>query len=158
MELHTGLTPLAATSIFFLRKMRLLPYLLLATSFAFANNPNADLAPLMANTATSQMISILPLFVFAAGIAVFFALVQKNPQKAAIGCGGLCAIAFILGFFIWVLNFIASHAFIFILLAVALIFIFLICYMVYSPPSPNRPKNESDETLDKDNPFYEGPR
>ena len=96
------------------------------------------------------MISMLPLFVLAAGIAVFFALVQKNPQKAAI--------AFILGFFIWVLNFIASHAFIFILLAVALIFIFLICYMVYSPPTPNRPKNESDETLDKDNPFYEGPR
>lgn len=138
--------------------MHPLLFFLLAASSAFADNPNADLAPLMANTATSQMISMLPLFVFAAGIAVFFALVQKNPQKAAIGCSGLCAIAFILGLFIWVLDFIASHAFIFILLAVALIFIFLICYMVYSPPSPNRPKNESDETLDKDNPFYEGPR
>ena len=132
------------------------PTLLLAASSAFADNPNADLAPLMANTATSQMISMLPLFVLAAGIAVFFALVQKNPQKAAIGCGGLCAIAFILGLFIWVLDFIASHAFIFILLAVALIFIFLICYMVYSPPSPKRPKDEPEESLD--NPFYEGPR
>ena len=82
------------------------PYLLLAASLAFADNPNANLGPLMANTATSQMISMLPLFVFATGIAVFFALVQKNPQKAAIGCGGLCAIAFILGLFIWVLDFI----------------------------------------------------
>lgn len=131
--------------------------LLFTTSLAFADNPNADLAPLMANTATSQMISMLPLFVFAAGIAVFFALVQKNPQKAAIGCGGLCTIAFILGLFIWVLDFIASHAFVFVLLAVALIFIFLIIYMVYSPPSP-KPENKPEEPLDKDNPFYEGPR
>ena len=80
--------------------MHPLLFFLLAASSAFADNPNADLAPLMANTATSQMISMLPLFVFAAGIAVFFALVQKNPQKAAIGCSGLCAIAFILGLFI----------------------------------------------------------
>lgn len=138
--------------------MHPLLFFLLAASSAFANNPNADLAPLMANTATSQMISMLPLFVFAAGIAVFFALVQKNPQKAAIGCGGLCAIAFILGLFIWVLDFIASHAFVFVLLAVALIFIFLIIYMVYSPPSPKRPSNEQEVPLDKDNPFYEGPR
>lgn len=137
--------------------MHPLLFFLLAASSAFANNPNADLAPLMANTATSQMISMLPLFVFATGIAVFFALVQKNPQKAAIGCGGLCAIAFILGLFIWVLDFIASHAFVFVLLAVALIFIFLICYMVYSPPI-SKPENKPEEPLDKDNPFYEGPR
>lgn len=137
--------------------MHPLLFFLLAASSAFANNPNADLAPLMANTATSQMISMLPLFVLAAGIAVFFALVQKNPQKAAIGCGGLCAIAFILGLFIWVLDFIASHAFVFVLLAAALIFIFLICYMVYSPPI-SKPENKPEEPLDKDNPFYEGPR
>lgn len=52
----------------------------------------------------------------------------------------------------------ASHAFVFILLGVGLVFGCLILFMVFSPPSPPKKQNEYDPQKDKNNPFYEGPR
>lgn len=74
---------------------------LLATSFAFATDANANLGPIMADATVDQGLKMIPLFVLAVGIAIFFALVQKNPQKAAVGCGGSFAIAAVLGLIIF---------------------------------------------------------
>lgn len=112
---------------------KLLSFSLLTISTAFANNPNANLGPIMADAATNQMIKMFPLFMLALGIAVFFSLVQKNSKKAAIGCGGFFAIAFVLGFIIWISEIIANHAAVFILFAIAIALACLIAYMIYSP-------------------------
>ena len=113
----------------------ILPFLLTA-SLTFANDPNANLGDVMAIAATGQMIKMVPLFILAIGIAIFFSLVQKNPQKAALGCGGFFAIAFVLGVISLFLEFIANHAFLFILLALTLIVVCLVIYMIYTPPNP----------------------
>jgi len=110
------------------------PFILFTTTFAFANNANLGTA--MANAATNQTIKMVPLFLLAIGITTFFTLVQKNPQKAALGCGGFFAIAFVLGAINLFLEFIANHAFLFILLALTLIVVCLVVYMIYTPPSP----------------------
>ena len=81
---------------------KLLSFLLLAASFTFADNPNANLGATMANTATGQMIKMLPLFILAICIAMFFAFIQRKPQKGPAGCGGPFAIVFALGIIIWI--------------------------------------------------------
>ena len=131
---------------------RLFSFFLLTASFSFANEANANLGPIMASAATNQMIKMLPLFILAIGIAFFFTLIQKHPQQAVLGCGGLSALAFIIGIITWFLEFIASHAFVFIFLSVTLLFVGLIAYMVYSPP--NTPKtDEEDDSTNKKNPL-----
>ncbi len=112
---------------------KLLSFFLMASSFAFADNPNANLGPIMADAATGQMIKMFPFFILALGIAVFFSLVQKNPKKAAIGCGGFFAIAFVFGLILWISEIIANHAAVFILFAMAIALACLIAYMIYSP-------------------------
>jgi hypothetical protein len=81
---------------------KLLSFFLLVASFAFADNPNANLGETMANAATSQMINMLPLFILAACIAMFFAFIQRKPKKGATGCGGLFAIVLASGIIIWI--------------------------------------------------------
>ena len=128
---------------------------LLATS-SFADSPNANLGSIMADAATNQMIKMFPLFIFALGIAIFFSLVQRNPQKAILGCGGFFAFAIILGIVTWFLDFIANHAFLFIILAITLFVIVLIIYMIYSPPTAEKKPIKKD-SLEKEDPFNEGP-
>ncbi|MBP5767594.1 MAG: hypothetical protein J6W51_00535 [Fibrobacter sp.] len=125
----------------------------LAHTIIFANEANANLGSVMANAATNQMIKMFPLFLLAFGIAVFFSLIQKAPQKAVLGCGGFFAIAFILGIFTWFLDFIARHAFAFILIGIFGIFICLIAYMIYTPPSPQKSDDKDDESSDQNNPL-----
>lgn len=108
----------------------------MVASFSFAADANSNLGPVMADAAIGQGIKMIPLFVLAIGIAIFFALIQKNPQKAAIGCGGFVAVAMVLGGIAWFLDFVARHAFIFILLAVGMSLGALILFMVYSPSTP----------------------
>ena len=84
---------------------RILSFFLLAASFVFADNPNANLGATMANAATNQMIKMLPLFILAACIAMFFAFIQRKPQKGATGCGGFFAIVFASGIIIWIFKF-----------------------------------------------------
>ena len=81
---------------------KLLSFFLMASSFAFADNPNANLGATMANAATSQMIKMLPLFLLAACIAIFFAFIQRKPQKGTTGCGAFFAIVLASGTFIWI--------------------------------------------------------
>ena len=135
---------------------------LLMASLACASEAGENfwqsMAPVAANAAIEQWIKMIPLFLLAFGIAVFFSLIRRSPEKAVIGCGGFFAVAALLGLFVWVLDFIAHHVFAFILLAVCLIFGFLILYMVYSPPSPQKKQDEFDPQGDKSNPFYEGPK
>ena len=121
-------------------------------------NFGQSMATVAANAAIEQWIKMIPLFLLAFGIAVFFSLIRRSPEKAVIGCGGFFAVAALLGLFVWVLDFIAHHVFAFILLAVCLIFGFLILYMIYSPPSPQKKSDEYDPQEDKNNPFYEGPK
>lgn len=141
------------------RKGRLLSLLLLTVaSSAFANDANANLGQVMAAAAVNQWIKMVPLFLLALGIAVFFALVQKYPQKAMIGCSGFCAVGLVLGLVVWFVEFVAAHAFVFLLLAIGLVFAGLIIFMMYSPPSAPQKQDEYDSQKDKNNPFYEGPR
>ena len=135
-----------------------LSLLLLASSLASASEAAFNLGRSMADAAIEQWVKMIPLFLLAFGIAVFFSLVRKYPEKAFMGCGGISAIAVLLGLFVWVFDFIAHHVFAFILLAVCLIFGFLIFYMIYSPPSPQKKSDEYDPQDDKNNPFYEGPK
>lgn len=132
---------------------RLFSIFLLATSFSFANEANVNLGPIMENAATNQMIKMLPFFILAIGIALFFTLIQKHPQQAVLGCGGLFALAFFIGIITWFLEFIASHAFVFIFLGVTLVFVGLITYMVYSPPSLQKTDEEDDDLTDDNNPL-----
>ena len=132
--------------------------LLLASSLASASEVGFDLGRSMANAAIEQWVRMIPLFLFAFGVAVFFSLVRRSPEKALMGCGGFSAVALLLGLLVWVLDFIARHIFAFILLAVCLVFGFLILFMIYSPPSPPKGRDEYDPQQDKNNPFYEGPR
>jgi hypothetical protein len=46
------------------------------------------MAPAAANAAIEQWIKMIPLFLLAFGIAVFFSLIRRSPEKAVIGCGG----------------------------------------------------------------------
>lgn len=135
---------------------------LLMASLAFASKAGENfwqsMAPVAANAAIELWIKMIPLFLLAFGIAVFFSLIRRSPEKAVIGCGGFFAVAALLGLFVWVLDFIAHHVLAFILLAVCLIFGFLILYMIYSPPSPQKKSDEYDPQEDKSNPFYEGPK
>ena len=103
----------------------------------------------MANAATDQMIKMAPLFLLAIGIATFFTLVQKDPQKASLGCGGFFTLAIVLGIFGWFLDFIAKHAFLFIFLALTIVFVSLVAYMIYSPPSLQKPKDEQEKSFDE---------
>lgn len=65
---------------------------LLMASLAFASkageNFGQSMAPVAANAAIEQWIKMIPLFLLAFGIAVFFSLIRKSPEKAVIGCGG----------------------------------------------------------------------
>ena len=88
----------------------------------------------------------------------FFIFIQKKPQKTIQVCGSLVAIVFAVGLVTWILDFMASHAFVFIMLGAGLVFGCLILFMVYSPPSPPKKQNGYDPQKDKNNPFYEGPR
>lgn len=119
------------------------PISLVIASSSFAADANGDLGSVMAGAAVGQGINMIPLFVLAVGIAVFFALVQKNPQKAAVGCGTFAAIAVGLALITWLFDFVARHAFIFILLAVGLCLGALILFMVYSP-STSKIKHNRD--------------
>ena len=135
---------------------------LLMASLAFASKAGENfwqsMAPVAANAAIEQWIKMIPLFLLAFGIAVFFSLIRRCPEKAVMGCSGFFAVAALLGLFVWVLDFISHHIFAFILLAVCLVFGFLILYMIYSPPSPPKKQGEYDPQEDKNNPFYEGPK
>jgi hypothetical protein len=145
-----------------MKKAIVVAFSLLLASLACASeageNFGQSMATAAANAAIEQWIKMIPLFMLAFGIAVFFSLIRKCPEKAVIGCGGFFAVAALLGLFVWVLDFIAHHVFAFILLAVCLIFGFLILYMIYSPPSPQKKSDEYDPQDDKNNPFYEGPK
>lgn len=112
----------------------------------------------MAEAAVGEGIRMLPLLMLGLAIATFFILIQKQPQLVFRVSGGLFALAVVLGIVTWILDFMASHAFVFILLGVGLVFGCLILFMVFSPPSPPKKQNEYDPQKDKNNPFYEGPR
>jgi len=101
---------------------------------------------------------MLPLLVLGLAIATFFILIQKQPQLVFRVSGGLFALAVVLGIVTWVLDFMAKHAFVFILLGVGLVFAVLVAFMIFSPPSPPKQQNDYDPQKDKNNPFYEGPR
>ena len=131
----------------------LLSFLLLSASFLFANETTANWFSAMEKAEREQALKILPLLLLAIGIALFFSLIQRSPQKAVLGCGGAFAIAFILGIFTWFLDFIASHAFIVILLGVILILAGLVVYMIYSPQSPPKSDKEDDDSSDQRNPL-----
>lgn len=124
---------------------KLLSFLLLSASFLFANETTANWFSAMEKAEREQALKILPLLLLAIGIALFFSLIQRSPQKAVLGCGGFFAIAFILGIFTWFLDFVARHAFVFILLGVLGIFVCLIVYMIYTPPSPQKSDKEDEE-------------
>ena len=132
--------------------------LLFVASFSFAASANENLGAVMATAAVNQWIKMIPFFVLALGIAVFFSLIQKNPQKAMIGCCGFVGVALVLGLVVWLLEFVAAHAFVFLLLTIGLVFAVLIIFMIYSPPSVKKAQDEDDSQNDKKNPFYEGPR
>lgn len=140
------------------RMYKVFSLLLLASSLASASEAAFNLGRSMADAAIEQWVKMIPLFLLAFGIAVFFSLVRKYPEKAFMGCGGISAIAVLLGLFVWVLDFIAHHIFAFILLAICLVFGFLILFMIYSPPSHPKTRDDYDPQQDKNNPFYEGPR
>lgn len=132
--------------------------LLLSSSLAFAIEPSPDLGPIMAEAAVGEGIRMLPLFLLGLAIATFFILIQKQPQLVFRVSGGLFALAVVLGIVTWILDFMAKHAFVFIMLGIGLVFGCLILFMVFSPPSPPKKQNEYDPQKDKNNPFYEGPR
>lgn len=132
--------------------------LLLFSSLAFAIEPSPNLGPIMAEAAVSQGIRMLSLLVLGLAIATFFILIQKQPQLVFRVSGGLFALAVVLGIVTWVLDFMAKHAFVFILLGVGLVFAVLVAFMIFSPPSPPKRQNDYDPQKDKNNPFYEGPR
>lgn len=132
--------------------------LLLSSSFAFAIEPSPDLGPIMTEAAVGEGIRMLPLFLLGLAIASFFILIQKQPQLVFRVSGGIFALAVVLGIVTWVLDFMAKHAFVFILLGVGLVFAVLVVFMIFSPPSPPKKQNEYDPQKDKNNPFYEGPR
>ena len=137
---------------------KILPFLLLASSFAFSGASNEDLGEIMTGAVVEQGLNMTPLFALAFCIALFFIFIQKKPQKTLQVCGSLVAIVFAVGLVTWILDFMASHAFVFILLGIGLVFGCLILFMVFSPPSPPKKQNEYDPQKDKNNPFYEGPR
>lgn len=132
--------------------------LLLSSSFAFAIEPSPDLGPIMTEAAVGEGIRMLPLFLLGLAIASFFILIQKQPQLVFRVSGGIFALAVVLGIVTWVLDFMAKHAFVFILLGVGLVFAVLVVFMIFSPPSPPKKQNEYDPQKGKNNPFYEGPR
>lgn len=132
---------------------RLLSFFLLLTSFSFANETTANWFSAMEKAEREQALKILPILLLAIGIALFFSLIQRNPQKAVLGCGGFFAISFVLGIFTWFLDFVANHAFIFVLLGVTIIFAGLVVYMVYSPPSPPKSDEKNDDKSDQSNPL-----
>ena len=136
----------------------ILLFLLLASSFAFSGASNEDLGEIMTGAVVEQGLNMTPLFALAFCIALFFIFIQKKPQKTIQVCGSLVAIVFAIGLVTWILDFMASHAFVFILLGGGLVFGCLILFMVFSPPSPPKKQNEYDPQKDKNNPFYEGPR
>lgn len=72
----------------------------------------------------------------------FFIFIQKKTQKTLQVCGSLVAIVFAVGLVTWILDFMASHPFVFILLGIGLVFGCLILFMVFSPPSPPKKQNE----------------
>ena len=112
----------------------------------------------MTGAVVEQGLNMTPLFALAFCIALFFIFIQKKPQKTMQVCGSLVALVFAIGLVTWILDFIASHAFVFFLLGAGLVFGCLILFMVFSPPSPPKKQNEYDPQNDKNNPFYEGPR
>lgn len=125
---------------------------------AFAASPNAEMWQKASDAAVNQWIKMIPLFIVAFGISVFFSLIRKNPQKAIIGCSGFVGVAFVIGLVVWLLEFISAHFFVFLLIAIGLFFVGLVLFMIYSPPSPPKVHDEYDPQEDKNNPFYEGPR
>ena len=136
----------------------ILLFLLLASSVAFSGASNEDLGKIMTGAVVEQGLNMTPLFALAFCIALFFIFIQKKPQKTIQVCGSLVAIVFAVGLVTWILDFMASHAFVFIMLGIGLVFGCLILFMVFSPPSPPKKQNEYDPQKDKNNPFYEGPR
>ncbi len=100
----------------------------------------------------------LPCLLIGGGIAIFLSLMNKNPEKAVIGCGSVCALGFVIGLLMMVVEFIKAHVMLCLFIGVAFVFVCLVIFMIYTPPSPPKPKNGNDSTEDKDNPFYEGPR
>ena len=132
--------------------------LLLSSSLAFAIEPSPDLGPIIVDTTVSQGIRMLPLLMLGLAIAAFFILIQKQPQLVFRVSGGLFALAVVLGIVTWVLDFMAKHAFVFILLGVGLVFAVLVAFMIFSPPSPPKQQSDYDPQKDKNNPFYDGPR
>ena len=122
-------------------------------TIAFANNPNANWLAAMEKAEMDQAIKISPLIILAIGIALFFSLIQRYPKQAVLGCGGLSALAFVIGIFTWFLDFVARHAFVFILLGVLVAFICLIAYMIYTPPSPPKINEEDKDQTNDNNPL-----
>jgi hypothetical protein len=137
---------------------KILPFLLLASSVAFSGASNEDLGKIMTGAVVEQGLNMTPLFALAFCIALFFIFIQKKSQKTIQVCGSLFALVFAIGLVTWILDFIASHAFVFFLLGAGLVFGCLILFMVFSPPSPPKKQNEYEAQKDKNNPFYEGPR
>lgn len=131
---------------------------LLAVPSLFAANSNAELNAVMSKTVIEQGLKMFPLFLLGTGVAIFFTLIQKRPREALIGCSGLCGLAFAIGLFCWILEFIAAHAFAFVILIIILALIAFIVYVVCSSPSLPTIEDDYDPQEDKDNPFYEGPR
>ena len=75
----------------------------------------------MTGAVVEQGLNMTPLFALAFCIALFFIFIQKKPQKTMQVCGSLVALVFAIGLVTWILDFIASHAFVFFLLGAGLV-------------------------------------
>lgn len=113
----------------------------------------------IATAATNAYFSyFIPFLLIGAGIGLFFAFLNRNPQIAAIGCCSFLGLGFLAGLVIIIGEFIKAHAVLCLVIGLILAIGCLITFMVYSPPSPPNVKDDYDPEEDKDNPFYEGPR
>ncbi len=113
----------------------------------------------MADAAAGAYVAyFIPCLLIGGGIAIFFSLMNKNPEKAVIGCGSVCALGFVIGLLMMVVEFIKTHVMLCLCVGVVFVLICLVIFMIYTPPSPPKTKDENDSIENKDNPFYEGPR
>lgn len=110
------------------------------------------------SASNALVVYFIPCLLIGGGIAIFFSLMNKNPEKALLGCGSLCVLGFVIGLLLMVLEFIKAHVILCLCVGGVFFLLCLILFMIYTPPSPPKIQTEYDPKDDKDSPFYEGPR
>lgn len=120
----------------------LLPIFLLLVGVASATAaPSTDINKAIQDGFWSGLSIILPWLVIGFCISLFFSLVRKKPEKAAIGCISVVGIGILIGILISVVDFIKQHPVVFFVIGLAAVIITLICYMKHS--SVEKPTYES---------------